>query len=274
MSTKIFIESKNIKVYPTASRNGVQHTDATGITTTTFYDPEAGYNTEAQITNLLKSYSSNFVISHERGEKWKIILGGHYFEFKEFLNSSNETSCWYACINLKSLESIDDEDNTKIDGKYLEYIKEDTETTQNNNLDILQSGKDKFHGLVITDTIIDSKKEEIYTISLKIWDEGKVPEESTCKLNTTEIWMNSKNIPNKPLNEHLEDIKKEFEEIDKNKQNKSTNLDKLSENNTNGFIFYEDGYKVATETYVYVDESEGKTDLSKGILYLKRKTIH
>ena len=206
-----YIKSENIKVYPTPNRGQVYVDTSTDLGD--FYDPEAKYNTEAQISNILKTYSEKFVISTADEFKQnieetlldgslKLILGGHYFEITNIKDLNlNSSENWFACIKVgNSLTSIST-NNTEIEGKYLQYINNTSEvaSSETTEANITLDKENTFYGLVLENVEPDASS-TTYTEWLQVWDGTNkiIPVKSRTKINSNEIWFNSNLIPDTP----------------------------------------------------------------------------
>lgn len=173
-----FIESKNIKVYPSAYR------DKSG---NKVYDPESRLPSEHQITNQIRNMTSKkgFIVSPTyssttsiaEGQVFEIFLGGYYFNFKLPPLSSN-TKVW-ACIKLKDMgNSANSALGTNTDYACETLVRTDDKSTP---LDV----SDDFKGLAI---IENNTTPPGYDYTLQLLDSSyKLVRESYIKYEGKDI---------------------------------------------------------------------------------------
>lgn len=185
---KNYIESKNVKMFPTAFRG-------TGAENKVF-DPEARLNTEHNLTTLLRypAITPGYVIEWT-GSKISFVLNGYYFEVNDLTDTTTgivedaDLEIW-AYIRVLA-------DNAGASEYEYENLRIRNQSLDDNTLDIAEENNIyRFGGLYFSSTEDTSKTKQNGYYKLQLLER----ESSTAKWDvpsSSKIFMSSDNICNK-----------------------------------------------------------------------------
>lgn len=178
-----YLNSKNIKVYPTAYR---------GVIDKKVFNPESRLNTEFNITNYFVNLltigenddTGSFVVSY-RDSILKFVIHGYFFE----INVPNEfkTGECYGIIRVKALNTSADGDNTQYKSFTLSNVEDNNAILDKE----ITTGTYEFRALKLDRQSSSAQN----TYSLHLLHNGAIPQASKLRFKSENISNGDNNTP-------------------------------------------------------------------------------
>lgn len=183
-----YLNSSNVRVFPTAFRKNVETSSGTGTTTTITYNPESKLNTEFNLTTMASRLAdkSTFVLDYSAdNDVMTVSMHGYWFELSKINEKRTADSGLWAAVRIYD-PNADSADNTKFSLPTLVSLEDTTASLDDMNLD--SGTNDNFLGIGFYDSEPTPSGDYGTLYTLQLFDEnGDVPESSKLKMSSASV---------------------------------------------------------------------------------------